>query len=537
LLATTFRSLGSSADFYLHAFRIAGELMIIVGLLFALSHRIIGLALTYYVQTKLDPDKIGQYQLSFKWISLRFGLDQNMLVLSGFEWRNPPEFTKSPYFIHIDEVSLTFEPWSVYGAVMHDTAIKVKEIRLYKARIHLERLTQNSIDKAAEAALKARTPLTSASLDASTEEQEESSSRETQREPLKPGVLNMWAAMGARDPDQAAPAIMMKVLSDVMAKMGLGGTLVEGAQTMWRNLKGAKRPDSTPTGGRRNTAHATEPIPQGNKRLSASKAGQDGKAADFSDSSSDHEAEMTMEETVAMLQAEYPDFVLPPRPDEDDDDDYAQASTVVQEETPQEIRARRRHALRGFGVPYKFEVDFILLHDFQIHAQDLLTLVRTKDTKDGVIKLSTLAMLRNDLTLPPDNELDGHRRGIYLDAVVLRLVSRLVSELLRKNFVAMALLLTSATTSAVSTASGMAGRGARDLLRQAAASTTEYALSAVANMFTSVGSDSNANNRLTDGGENATPSTGNILAAATAGTAKSALNRAVGNFLKRPIKQ
>jgi hypothetical protein len=512
--------------------------MIIVGLLFALSHRIIGLALTYYVQTKLDPDKIGQYQLSFKWISLRFGLDQNMLVLSGFEWRNPPEFTKSPYFIHIDEVSLTFEPWSVYGAVMHDTAIKVKEIRLYKARIHLERLTQNSIDKAAEAALKARTPLTSASLDASTEEQEESSSRETQREPLKPGVLNMWAAMGARDPDQAAPAIMMKVLSDVMAKMGLGGTLVEGAQTMWRNLKGAKRPASTQPGDRKNVAHATEPpVPLGNKRLSASKAGLDGKAADFSDSSSDHEAEMSMEETVAMLQAEYPDFVLPPRPDEDDDDDYAQASTVVQEETPQEIRARRRRALRGFGVPYKFEVDFILLHDFQIHAQDLLTLVRTKDTKDGVIKLSTLAMLRNDLTLPPDNVSDGHRRGIYLDAVVLRLVSRLVSELLRKNFVAMALLLTSATTSAVSTASGMAGRGARDLLRQAAASTTEYALSAVVNMFSSVGSGNNGNNRLTDGSENATPSAGNILAAATAGTAKSALNRAVGNFLKRPIKQ
>jgi hypothetical protein len=515
-IVSTVRSLGSSVHFYLHALRISGEVLIIVGLFFAVVHRIIGLALSYYLQTSLDPDRIGQYQFNFKWISLRFGLDQNMLVISGLEWRNPPEFTDTPYLLRIDEISFIIDPWSVYGAVMHDKSIRIKEIKLDKATIHIEKLTQASIDKAAAAAKTrgAVVPLTEPAASADAPAELDTASRDDRpeqrkaklREPLKPGMLNLWAAMGATNPQQEASVLsrisgsisstmegttnMVQVLANLAGNLDVSGTLKSVTNTLERTFRRTFSSNSKPrrsSNADRSRAGTLEIIEESEDREDTEDALGDG-----SDSST-HQPELTMDEALAMLRDEHPDLVLPPLPEDAEDDEDRQqraealANAAKPKETPEERAARRKRkadAWKGFGVPYRLEIDFLLLHDLKLHAHDLLGASRSKDSNAGVIKLGTLGMMRDELTLPPNERSNGYRRGVYLDAVVWRLVNRLLSDLMRNNSLAMLMLLGSAaasqTTSAVSSAGSMASKGATSggrLLSQAASTTAEVALS------------------------------------------------------------
>jgi hypothetical protein len=420
------------------------------------------MALTLFLQIVLDPERTGKFQLSFKWISLRFGLDQNMLVISGFQWSNPSEFTNTPCFIHIEEVSLSFDPWSVYEAVMHNKPIKIKEIRLFKARVHLEKLTQKSVERSVAGSPDARrtssvgpaSPASVTGLGVSTEQSGEQQRRTKTREPLKPGMLNLWAAMGARDPREEMPAVMKKVLSDAVARVRAG------AQSAWNSLPSCRKPATA--------------APQGAPHAGAAV-------------SSNQQSAQSEEEVLAALQREQPDLVLSPLPEDASDEEdrqhqaEAEANSADPQAAPKQDTARTRKS-KGFGVPYKFEVDFILVHDFKLHTRELDIGL---GTSDSVIKLGTFGMSRDELTLPPNQQSNGYRRGIYLDSVVMRLVTRLLVELLSKNFVNLTLVLSAVTRATVTS-----------VIRQAATSTKDYALAAVTNAVTSVVTSSNVSNSI-----------------------------------------
>jgi hypothetical protein len=89
---------------------------------------------------------------------------------------------------------------------------------------------------------------------------------------------------------------------------------------------------------------------------------------------------------------------------------------------------------KGMGIPFRFEVDKILIFDFRLHAQDLLNANHSKETKLSVIELQEVSMFRKDLTIRKGQ---GKREGIYLDTVLWRLINKLIAALIRHNSIAM----------------------------------------------------------------------------------------------------
>ena len=181
---------------------------------------------------------------------------------------------------------------------------------------------------------------------------------------------------------------------------------------------------------------------------------------------------LTMAETIALLQAEYPDLVLPPLPEDavDEEGIISEPMSPAPAAAPDAAKKKsKKDAWKGFGVPFRLEIDQLYLIDLRLNAQDFLNAKHTKGSKASAIKLQSLTMFRNELTLPTKKKLDKHRRGIYLDDVVWRLVNKLLAELLRHNSIAMMVLLSSAAannaTSAVSSAGSLAYQGAASSTR------------------------------------------------------------------------
>lgn len=100
-----------------------------------------------YLRGMLDPQRTGKFAFYFEWISLRCGLDQNMIVLYGVEWRNPAQFNNTPYLLRIDELSVVIDVASLWGALHHRNAIKVNEIRFNKVNFYMEKLAANGAEK------------------------------------------------------------------------------------------------------------------------------------------------------------------------------------------------------------------------------------------------------------------------------------------------------------------------------------------------------------------------------------------------------
>ena len=82
-----------------------------------------------------------------------------------------------------------------------------------------------------------------------------------------------------------------------------------------------------------------------------------------------------------------------------------------------------------------------------LDIDDLLTSHHTKGTSYTRIRLPLFNMFRVDLTLPPRRakKVNRKRRGIYLDDVMWRVVSKLVRVLIYENTISMMLLLSAST--------------------------------------------------------------------------------------------
>jgi hypothetical protein len=256
------------------------EALVVVVLLWLYGHRVLGYCLGWFLRYKLDPTSSGKFAFHIDWIALRLGLDQNMVVVSGFEWRNPVVFKNTPYLLRIGEISVVVDAMSLYGAIMKNAPIKVKEIRVNRVTLYLEKLTAGGTAVKEEERLGATAVATAQSTDgnatvavvesvavkapeevpttptaprtAGRAERARSAQRDSagtnanclfagpvrlqnsvsyqlytlsllpvekrttpaQPTALKPGVLNLWAAMGATDAQQEA-----SILSDVSGQM------------------------------------------------------------------------------------------------------------------------------------------------------------------------------------------------------------------------------------------------------------------------------------------------------------------------------
>lgn len=494
-----------------------------------------------YLRAMLDPEHIGQYAFHFDWVSLRCGLDQNMLVIAGLEWRNPPLFTNTPYFLRISEINFVIDSASVFRALTDEgESIKISQVKLDKATIYLEKLTQRSINRATSAAAQ-KLPVhanpsestatqEAAALDASvhkeahTDLDDDADSITTPkktkqpRKPLPVGMLNLWACLGATNADQEASFLssitasiskalsgttnMVQLLGSAVTRIDVAGTLFRKAQNVGSTI------GSTIGSGLTRTFGGGRVAPTRDRTRTESTVDSAGAAMSDEDSShnnrllgdmnasthsnagqSEGGGTLTMAETLALLRAEYPDLVLPPLPEDaiDEEDRLHSTATSNANSAPASAatsakvdpkKKNKKSDKNDFGIPRNLEIDQLYVHDIQVHAQDFLNAKHTKDRKAGVIKLKSLVMFRTELTLPPDRRVGGKRRGIRLGMVVWRLVNKLLSELLRHNSIAMMVLLSSAAASHTTSAVS-SGAG----IATYSASTTKKAFTGLGSVF------------------------------------------------------
>lgn len=526
------------------------ELLVVFVVLFIFIHRVLGYLLGVYLRSVCDPDRMGIYAFHFDWVSLRVGLDQNMVVLHGFRWDNPALFKKTPYLLRINEVSLVVDAMSVYGAIVHGKSIKIPSIRIDQADIFVERYEEAHTSSS----LRSRCNGSMDDLAAVTDCMQ-SSNRQ-----LNDGMLNIFAAIGASNHKQQKEVMKASelrrffrhaskdsqlVARSILREVGSIGSSIE--RTLMHHFVGR--------GGRKKRSKAAAVAdPQARACLSADEGKgtpedpdrlawtDDGIDEDYQsddDTAEGGELGSGMRTESARLD-EADNSLLEEDEDEDyddgdEDEDGSGAEHVSGMNAEAPIKALHPNAQGlddrgdvgsvqsidlGFESPplaaaddgdneddddddarqeekvetvssrrgYKLEIDQLDVYRVKLYAQDLLSSSHVDRSKASVITLKAFNMFRTDLTDRPSRKKGGYRRGLYLDEVVARLVNRLLSELILHNSMTMMLILSSAAASNTTTAASSAVSSAGSIASLGAAQSS-LLLSATASKVGRTASD------------------------------------------------
>ncbi len=93
----------------------------------------------------------GKFNIHFKYIAFRLGLDKNQIIIADVVWYNTEAYKSTPYFLKIEEISLTFDIISLYKNIMSRpddasknipveiTPIIMNEIMISGVHIHIEK--------------------------------------------------------------------------------------------------------------------------------------------------------------------------------------------------------------------------------------------------------------------------------------------------------------------------------------------------------------------------------------------------------------
>mmetsp|Transcript_55096 Transcript_55096/g.108809 ORF Transcript_55096/g.108809 Transcript_55096/m.108809 type:complete len:824 (+) Transcript_55096:48-2519(+) len=506
------QAVGRWLHYHLMVLRARLEVIVIIAAILTYSHRVLGYALGLYLRSMLDRDHTGKFAFHFEWIALRLGLDQNMIVIKGIEWRNPPMFRNTPYLLRIDEVSFTVDAMSVYNAFTSKgkEAIRVNEIRFNKVYLHIEKLAAK-IDKhrslePAEGKDKEKEKLSPsrreslAKCDSFSEISHAAVVNDADHSdashiigtgPMKPGVLNLWAAMGATNPQQEASMLsnvsgqmnaavdgttnMISVLGNAVSKYNPATFILKSGMSV-----GSTIGSSIGAGVGMLTGHS--------KKQADTVVAEDAHtAAQIEEAALKDALDQSLEEEVGDMRGSDTSSVDNGVHEFDEADlirkkmvaDNGAPSTTDNKSTkddPSSTGASSTHPnqpKKGFGFPYLLDIDALQLDRLELHTQDFLNASHATHSKASVIKLKTLSMSHRELTKPPkptkaeaaaDPEKRRKRRPLYLDDVVWRLVNHLLADLLKNNSIAMMVLLSSAaannTASVVTNAGNFAYTGA-----------------------------------------------------------------------------
>jgi len=527
------------------------ELLVIFIVLFLFIHRVLGYSLGIYLRSICDPDRLGIYAFHFDWVSLRVGLDQNMVVLHGFRWDNPPLFKKTPYLLRINEVSLVIDAMSVYGAIIHGKSIKIPSIRIDQADIFVERYEEARTSSVRSRCDGSMDDLTSASVSV------QSSDRQ-----LNDGMLNIFAAIGASNHKQQKEVIKASelrrffrhagkdsqlVARSILREVGSLGSSIE--RTFMHHFvalgRGGKKKrskaavvadpqardclpadegtaedpdrlawtddgiddddyqsdDDTAEGDELESGMGTESAQADNPLL------EEDEDEDYDDGDANEDGSGA--EHVSRMNAETPIEAFHPNTQGLDDrtGDVSSAQSIdhlgIEPPTPSaadggdgddddddddDARQEEKVETVSSGRGYKLEIDQLDVYRVKLYAQDLLSTSHVDRSKASVITLKAFNMFRTDLTGRPSRQKGGYRRGLYLDEVVARLVNRLLSELILHNSMTMMLILSSAAASNTTTAASSAVTSAGSIASLGAAQSS-LILSATANKVGRTASD------------------------------------------------
>jgi hypothetical protein len=99
---------------------------------------IIGITLRAYFRKSLK--NTGKYDIHFGWISYRGVFDLNQLVVRDITWRNPPEFSRTPFLLHCKAIAVSFSPVDFFNLIVGSSnRIAFDEITIDSLEIYFER--------------------------------------------------------------------------------------------------------------------------------------------------------------------------------------------------------------------------------------------------------------------------------------------------------------------------------------------------------------------------------------------------------------
>jgi hypothetical protein len=129
---------------FLYHLRTAIKVFLLLSVILATFHRLLGYLVSLYVRNLLGwTQENGKFDINIDWIALRIGWDKNQILLSGIVWKNPPRFKSTPCFISIKELSLTISSQYVYRALCKqksaEDSIVIDEVVIDCAHIYIEK--------------------------------------------------------------------------------------------------------------------------------------------------------------------------------------------------------------------------------------------------------------------------------------------------------------------------------------------------------------------------------------------------------------
>lgn len=326
----------------------------------------------------------GAFQFQFDWIALRFGLDENELVVSNFVWKNPPRFIRpgdkdsKDYFVRVRKLLVRFSMDTVYRAIVNgDCAIKIYYAEIDHLMVNIEK-------------------------------------------GLHGEGLNLWAALGADNVEQEK-SVETSVLHNVVVAMSATATAsneVFNTVLQYNPASVIYRQFISLTGGSSKQGSAAGDGKADSTSMASDGKGRRGHAdADDDDGHNEHDRKNHNDD----------------EDDNDDDDDDGHDDenlTEHHDETEQDGSAVSSSSSAGtmmpgaeeaaasasgnthWGVPYKLDVDVFLVRDLQVFAQDFLNAEHTEGSANRAIKVALMDMRRKELT-DRSRKKGETRRGKY----------------------------------------------------------------------------------------------------------------------------
>lgn len=369
---------------YFHSIRIAIETIIVCFIVVVTFHRFLGYVATVYLQKTMLQES-GAFNMSIEWISFRLGLDRNEIIIHGFKWKNPDAFKRTPYFIGIENITMTIDMERLIEIFFHneDKPIHIPFLAIDNLHVHIERGEK------------------------------------------KVQGMNLWAALGANeDPEEIeVQKLINKSLSKHSPEEGNayrpGKYISKGAKFISGKIikkngddEGLSNGDVHDIQSHNNEEHdhTSSHSPEVKRNNSEHNDHEDSK---YHHENSTHDDD-----------------------EEDDEEDGHGVDQTVSQFVPEHM-----------GIPYKFEVDRLSLSDFQLFAADYLSAKHVEGIMGKPILIEILNLTRRDLLKPPKRGVSRNRRPVYLDELVSRLINCLITKLLATNKLAMLTLMTSGVTS------------------------------------------------------------------------------------------
>ena len=106
-----------------------------------ISHRLLAYISGGILRYILRGDLIsaGRWDIHFGWVSYRGFMDRNQLVLHNVIWLNPPSYNKTPFFLHIKEIVVSFSLLDIISFARFFKALRLEMVMVDGVELFIER--------------------------------------------------------------------------------------------------------------------------------------------------------------------------------------------------------------------------------------------------------------------------------------------------------------------------------------------------------------------------------------------------------------